>query len=379
MVDMTSRFFDVSQSEFECPRHPRPEELEAVLSTVNQVIRGAKNLPPTMARDYAHVYNCDNIQNILIISHEKKVICSVGIWVNNILLGDATLRVGGINGLVTLPEYRRRGLGLEVMEAAHHRMAEIGCQVGLLTTKIPNWYRRLDWEHAGCLRTYHFNRSNINLLPPLQSNNELREAGEEGIAEMVRLRNAERLGGIREPESFGKIFAAKGKPKILLGCAGGKAPAYILTRGKSVIEWGGPAEVIGGLVRTWFKQADDPKASTSARDASFQPVVRDDMTLIAPFKGHALVTMLEQIGIPHDLDYLGMVYLLDPVGVLKAFGHREIEVSPQEDKFTLVRGNERVTLTRREMTKFFFGPERVTSFAQDLFPLPFWQWSFERV
>ena len=149
----------------EGPRPVRIGELDRTVERVDYVHRIRFGRPPSMAKDYPHVYGPDNAQNVLIIVDGEKVVCSTGLWCNEVQLGEVRLRVGGINSLSTLPEYRKRGLGTAVMEAAHDRMRELGCHVGLLRTSVPNWYRKLGWENGGSERKYFCDQGNLALLP----------------------------------------------------------------------------------------------------------------------------------------------------------------------------------------------------------------------
>ena len=74
-----------------------------------------------------------------------------------------------------------------------------------------------------------------------------------------------------------------------------------------------------------------------------------------------------------------MLLVVDPVGVLEAFGLTDITVNQSGEIFHLQCGEETDTLTRCELAKLLFGPERLDPFAQHLLPLPFWQWPLERV
>ena len=299
--------------------------------------------------------------------------------VNDVALGKLRIRVGGINCLSTLPEYRRQGLGSQIMRAAHQRMAELGCQVGLLGTHITNWYRKLGWELAGRARWYRLDRSNIKLLPALPANTEVEMAAEERAIEVVRLRNGDCLGGIRQPASFSTVMRAKGNPQVVLAYDRGLAVAYLLIRERTVIEWGGAAELVAGLVRAWFKRTDNPDIPTSAVDESRRPLLQDEITLVAPAEGHLLVEMLQGLRMPCNNSYLGVMYVLDPKGLLQATGHTDIVISEKDIGFSLLRGPERVDLAQCELAKQFFGPERVSDFAGDVFPLWFWQWSLDKV
>ena len=49
------------------PRPARPDEIPAVLETVNDVLRIRKGRPPNIAQSYPQVYNATNAGNIAIV------------------------------------------------------------------------------------------------------------------------------------------------------------------------------------------------------------------------------------------------------------------------------------------------------------------------
>lgn len=60
--------------------------------------------------------------------------------------GDATLRMGAVSGVATLPEWRGRGLASAVMERAVAEMAARRVPLSLLMTGSPSFYARLGWS-----------------------------------------------------------------------------------------------------------------------------------------------------------------------------------------------------------------------------------------
>jgi len=367
------------QRYFDGPRPARSGELRAIVATADAVLRAGAGRPGSVATDWPHVYNEANLGNIMIIRSAERVVATVGIWVNEVALGPAVLRVGGINCLATLPEFRRRGLGTQVMEAAHARMRELGCHLGLLSTQIVSWYRKLGWELAGTACTFQFNRSNVRLLPALPPGVTVRLAGAEAVGDIARLRREERLGGLRDAQTFRQVMTRRSLPRIALACQQDTVAAYLIAWDANVVEWGGPAPLVAGLVRAYFEMRDDPRASTSARDEAFRTIVRDQMTLAAPVGGHPFLDLLDTLRIPVNVGYAGMLRLLDPQGILAAFGLNDIYASANEDVVVLHRGDQRCVLPRAQAAKLFFGPERVSDFGADIFPLPFWQWPLEHV
>ena len=359
----------------EGPRPARKDERDALLETVNYIFRISKDRPPSIATDYPHVYAPDNLSNISIIKSGEKIISSVAVWPCDILVGDARLRVGGINAVGTLPEFRKRGLGSRVMEAAHQRLRDLNCHVGLLSTGIHDWYRGLGWESAGTQRTYRLDRSNIGLLPSLATGIAMHAADQDAHEDILALHHAARLGARRTAHHFGQVLSTKKVSGGVVARKDARVVAYLLSSGHDIVEWGGPAEIVAGLVQAWFQRLDDPNASTSDRE-------NDLLTGIALHAFGApcpLLSLLDTLRIPYALNHLGMMRIVDPQGILQAFGCTDITLSQHGETFDLKSGDQSDTRTRSELAKLYFGPERISNFADHILPFPFWQWGLERV
>jgi hypothetical protein len=312
-----------------------------------------------------------------------------------VVIGDVRLRVGGINCVGTLPEYRRHGLGSQIMEAAQQTMQRLGCHVGLLSTGITNWYRRLGWEEGGTQRGYRLNRGNIRLLPSLRATLRFQvvelgaqEDQPEGImpemaAALMRLYHAQGLGGERSVERFRQLLIARRVARAVVAADEEGPVAYLLVSENVVHEWAGAAEDIAGLARTYFEIMDNPAASTSERGIDGAPLVLRTLVLQTPSWPHALVQLLDARRIPYHNDYLGMLYVVDPQTILDAYGLTSVHVEAYKadagNTFVLHEGLHTVRLDRRQLTKLFFGPERIGELAAENFPLPFWQWGLEKV
>jgi len=360
------------------PRLAKRDDLPGILDLVNLVHRTLKGRRSRVENDFPHVYDPANVGNIVIVTQGQRVVSVVAVWPNDIQLGEVRLRVGGINCLATLPELRKQGLGRRVMEASHERMRELGCHVGLLGTRIPNWYRGLGWEKAGCWVTYTFDRGNIGLLPALPDGIAIREAGAESLPDVVRLRNADRLGAVRDVESFRPVLM-RHPPQVFVAERGSGVAGYAFVRGRSAIEWAGPAPVVAGIVRGWFETHDDREASTSERGEDFKARLEDRLEVSGPCWGHPFMSLLKELRIPPSIGYAGMMFPLDPRGILDAYGLGEITVDGRNDQVILRRGAESFSANTRRLSRLLFGPEKVADFAEDVLPLPFCQWPLEHV
>jgi predicted acetyltransferase len=398
------------------PRPAHLDERDELLAMVNDVFRVSVGRAPTIASDWPHVYAPQNLANVLVVTDRAagaagKIVASTGVWASDVVIGDVRLRVGGINCVGTLPDYRRHGLGSLVMAAAQQRMRDLGCQVGLLGTGIMNWYRRMGWEDGGMQRAYRLNRGNIGLLPPLRAelkshsvplNQEESAPADDLLGRLVQLHHDQRMGALRDVARFRQLLTARRIERIVWAeskTEGAGVPlAYVLLHEHEVVEWAGAAGDVAGLVRATFEALDDPTASTSRRipdtptttlagSANREPRPLRTLLLDTPGWQHPLVNLLDAARIPYESDYVGMLYVVEPQAILDAYGLAEVRVETAEEvagesgnvRFRLTAGEDHITLDRRQLTKLFFGPERISDVAAKHFPLPFWQWGLERV
>lgn len=382
---------DGTAARLEGPRPARAEERDDLIEMINYIFRTSRGLEPTIGIDWPHVYEPENFANVRVVfdpanGEKGKLVASTAVWTSDVTIGDRSLRVGGINCVGTLPEYRQHGLGSQVMAAAHQVMADLGCHVGLLSTGIANWYRRLGWEEAGMRRDYHFNRGNIMLLPPLAAGLRLRLVNvadllhdDVEVARLLSLYHAASMGAARTPARFRQLIIARRGERAALAESASGAVAYLLLREQQIIEWAGAAEQVAGLVRACFEALDDHSASTTQRAADNRPASLRRLTLTTPGWPHPLVNLLDQRRIPFAQEYLGMLYLVNPQAILDAYGLSFLRLENSSEDYLLRDSTAEIRLNRRQLTKFIFGPERVSEMAAGHFPLPFWQWPIEMV
>jgi len=383
----------------EGPRPPRLAEHDALLDMVNTIFRTSRGQAPTIGRDWAHVYTADNLANVSVIFDAGKPVASTGVWANDVVIGDVQVRVGGINTVGTLPDYRLRGLGSQVVLAAHQTMRDLGCLVGLLSTGIADWYRRLGWEEAGIVRSYGLDRASAERLPPLAAGEQMRLVDWQEqdsplddllgdlLDGLLEIYAQERLGGRRTPALLADLLTARQVQQIALAEANGKPLAYFFLQRGQIVEWAGPAASVAGLVRAYVESS---AFETSTLETS--TVQRDDaasLTLVAPGWAHPLVTLLDGAGVPFTTRHLGMLYLVDPQALLEAYGVTAVRLEAAGDTYVLHSSQANtspsgapLTLDRRQLTRLFFGSTQASEGAQPfegLFPLPFWQRYLEKV
>jgi hypothetical protein len=56
-----------------------------------------------------------------------------------------------------------------------------------------------------------------------------------------------------------------------------------------------------------------------------------------------------------------------------------VALEEDDDSFVVRADGESARLNRRELTKLIFGPERLCPIGRGVVPIPFYQWSLDRV
>ena len=370
------------------PLRAQADELDGILILANEVMRIGQGRKPTIAIDYSFIYNPKNAENITIVKDGDRVVSMAGMWPNTVEIGPARLRAGGINCVATLPGYRGHRLATKVMQDSMGYMASCGCLLGRLTTDINDWYHRLGWENVGSLCTYRFNHSNVVLLPAMPEDLTVTHGtkfSDEIVAAIVRMRQADQIGGERTEEIMRELLEADndasimGNTSVVIAWRNSTPVAYCLDSDHGVIEWGGPVDLVAGLIRTWFGRRIGERGGKLGAGGKDKVAASRELTLIAPVTGHPFADLLRSLSLPCQTDYWGMLYIIDPRGILDAFGIDDIAVTETDGQFTLTRNDDSVNVSRQELAKLLFGPERIIDFASDVLPLLFWEWPIAHV
>ena len=357
------------------PRGCREYELAQVLDVGNVVMRILAGRPANWGHSWPHVYCASNIDNVRLIKVEYQVVSSMAIFTTEVRVGALTLKVGGINGVATLPEFRRHGLAGLLLEDCHAKMLSDGCDIGLLNTAIYDWYRRFDWENGSTEKVYYLDRGSIGYLPQLKDV-DIAEGVEEHIDDVIALHEGESYAARRERGLY-PILLSRPHYRTYLARRDGDTIAYAVVARGRIVEYGGEAETVAGLIREVFARLDDPNVSTSTVDDCREPLTGHLQVTASP-SGNGLGDYLGEFRIPHQLAYLGMIRIINPAQLINKIAPR-ITVEEEGDKVILDDEGERLQMDRRGLVKLLFGPERVTSFADDILPFPFYQWPADKI
>jgi GNAT superfamily N-acetyltransferase len=366
---------------FDGPRACGPWDLAGVLDLANLVLRTLGTPPggpprrPTIGYDYTHIYHPDNLDNIRIICRDGVVVSSAAIYPNTVRTPRGEIRVGGINAVVTHPDFRRYGLATAVMEDAAAKMRADGLHVGLLGTGIVDWYRKLAWELAGRQQRFLLDRGNIAFLPlsdGLDVTDEWRSCAEE----LCALHNAEPIGAARSLSLF-TLLAARKLSRLFVARRGGRVVAYAGVGGTAVREYAGAPEDVAALLRAVFACLDNPDARTSERSPGQRSTIT--MSVTTPAAEEGLPGLLQERGIPSAMEYHGMLLISDAPALFDALSLRDMTLERRDPGWRLCHDSHSLDVTERELVKLVFGPERWPGFAAGIFPVDFYQWPLDHV
>lgn len=366
---------------YDGPRACDPHEFGAMLDLQNLALRtlnsraGEPPRMPSMGLDWPHVYYPDNLDNIRVITHDGLVVSAVAICPTTVRTPRGRIEVGGINGFVTHPDHRRRGLGTAVLHDAHRVMRESGHHIAMLGTVSQNYYRRFGWEMGMRQRSHTLDRANITLLPP-SPDVEITEDWRSHVASLTAMHARAPMGADRDEHYF-TLVAQSRADRLLVALQGGAPVAYLAERQRQVVEYGGDVAATVTLLRRVLRDIDDPRASTTDRPPGESTVVTLDV--IVPESNDGLAGLLLETGSPFGQTHHYMIKVMNLEALLGALDLNEVEATASDDGRRLRRGDRTLEVSECELVKLLFGPERFPDFAPDLFPLDFFQWVLDRM
>jgi len=358
---------------WEGPRSAEEHELVQVVQLADIVLAGSSQ---EHGHAFAHVYRTSNLNNICVAKHRGRVVHASAMYYHTVATPTGQVRMAGISGVCTHPDYRHHGVGSKAMLYCLERMRAQGAHLGLLWTPVPDWYRKFGWEQAGAEDTYYLDRGNVTLLP-YPKRVRIREANPVDQARTLELFNRQPGGG-RTPD-IDRILLDTRQPLTLLAEQGEQLLGFVRTVRRRVVEYAGEVETVAALVRATFERLDDPRLSTTDRDNHNLPVLDASLRVVSPACGMPLSHYLDELGIPRSRSYLGMARVVDPVGLMEAFGLHGATVTVEGDTITLNYRGESGTLDVRSLAKLLIGPERVSPLWADQLPAWFYVWPWDRV
>lgn len=360
------------------PRACTAEELPEALAVQNQVLRLDAGHAPSIADDWPQIYNEANLENVRVIKSDGKVVSAFGMNRAEVRLGSTTIQSAAINNVATYEAYRKRGLCGHLLNDAISMLRELGGDICILGTPIPDYYRRFDWEYGGTKVRYVLDRETIKLLPDLGGLTV--EKGFDGRwEEIFAIYDSGNIGATLDAESF-RIGRERHVLEAYSAVKNGSISAYIITilfqdqKHPVVCEYGGDVDAALALVKHAFREWDEPTMSTSDSDSRFHHPEKETMIEVeSPGFPTELSSKLDDLRMLKNTDYFYMINVVNPSQLLRKIGLADATVVENDDVM-VTRAGCSETFTRRELVKWIFGPERISDFCSDVLPVELFYW-----
>jgi len=143
------------------PRSIKPEEFVELMDFLNNIFRVSRGWPPTMLEEYPTMYHQDNYCNLIIIKDNSKIISHVGIYPYDIVSQNQRLKVGGIGGVSTHPDYRKKGYAAELLNFCLEKLKKKNYDFSILWGN-PSFYQRFGYRPSGKEYIYILNKDILN-------------------------------------------------------------------------------------------------------------------------------------------------------------------------------------------------------------------------
>ncbi|MEY4615372.1 MAG: hypothetical protein RJB66_332 [Pseudomonadota bacterium] len=362
----------------EGPRPPFENEYSKVIDFVSSSLR--PNTHWNISEEYPTAFTLANLNNIRVMFDEEAVVSHALIKPLIVKTPLLLLKVAAIGSVVTASSHRNQGLSRQIMEDCLKSAEAQGCDIALLWTDIPDFYRKFDFEMAGTEN--HFT---ITGELPTESNNLKFVTGPKVAPEAIlNLYQKHSVTTLRTAEEIRRFLKIPNSNIYTAWNTSNQLMAYAV-EGKGA-DLKGHIHEWGGNVPELFALLNFIRAQT-----------KQNLKIISPAHSLNLGKKLEAAGaIKHD-NFLGMIRILRPdllcSKIKKAsrdLGIDDLIFERQGGQFYIGRpGHVFKTDSVVDLTKLIFGPWRPADIhnfdAQSLailnkiFPIQMWMWGWDSI
>ncbi len=284
----------------------------------------------------------------------QNLIGCAGLRFANLTLPLSEIKIGIIGGVVVHPQYRKKGVANQLIK----RLVEVAkteqSVMVILWGSEHELYQRLGFELCG-LQV----RVPLAKLDLPKAKGIIRFGWRQSIFEAMQKRNS----GLKLDSNDISWLSAHKNVQWLSEETLTDQSSYVgFNRGIDlrgmVHEWGGPRNQVKNLLARVLEQI--PSAEILGSPAGIK-------SLGFSFE-------------PNQLEYLCLAKILDPLAIMKATERNTSFQCSQTHtgQWSLkVNGQKIENLTSGELTKLFFGPEKIRGFNEAPFPIPFWVWGLD--
>ncbi|MCM1991246.1 GNAT family N-acetyltransferase [Oceanirhabdus seepicola] len=183
----------------EGPRSARIDEFNQVIDLINNVFRITRNQKPTMQYEFPYLLNEKNINNMIVIKEDNKIVADVNYLKQNIVVQGANIIAASIGAVCTNSEYRGRRYSSKILDKVEEQMKSEGIDV-VLISGTRDLYRRRMCSMVKSHYKYEITPNNEHI------DFEIKEYEEEHLNKMIQLYNLNSTRYLRTYEEFKELL-----------------------------------------------------------------------------------------------------------------------------------------------------------------------------
>lgn len=334
----------------EGPRGARIDEFEELMNLLGQ----AYGYPERgwFPSHYPHLYRQDpeSLKNNLIIKDEGRIVAHVGLFPLQLTVGGEVIKVGGIGGVATHPDFRGRGHMKKILGLAISRMAAGDYAFSILWGDRQR-YGNFGWELGG--RNLVVNLTPRSLLwkgiKPLKG--EGYNGHSEETEKIMALHEREALRAERSGKDYSLLMQRAGTETWI-----GNSSYLVLSEGQGI--------------RPVIESGGDPREFLSLCLWLIQDLKLEMLRVWRPYQDSRTTRALIEASAGWYIEPLGLIKLINLDKILERFR----EQISQEERAAISF----LTDPERETVKLLFGFTPDKERGMDL-PLRFYLWGLDRV
>lgn len=374
--------------------HLKKEEFREMMFFLEKSYGHSRGFFPRTA---PHVWRKETIdyENRIIAKEEGKIVSHVGIFPLTMVVKDAEIKMGGIGGVATLPEFRGKGYMSKLMNFSIQKMRKDGYPLSILWGDRQR-YGYFGYEVTGREIIFTLSRRSLKRSLRLPSVNIMRlEEKEDLLEKIILIHNKEPIHIKRKREDYTLIFT---KPGLITYLAEKEGDfAYLSFYGEqfssALGECGGNPEILFSLIYHLLERWE-----------------RESLEIPFPYFPSNLFFHLLKVCSHWYFRPLGMVKILNLRETIRSYfpflkkrtqglefkGTLTLEIEENKERITLNFNSgltvkedgeegEKVSLPEREMVKFLFESPYMVKMNKSfpliylLFPLPLYVAPLDRI
>ncbi|WFD11301.1 GNAT family N-acetyltransferase [Tepidibacter hydrothermalis] len=177
------------------PDSAKIEEFEDVIKLINKVFRVSRGYNPTMQQEFPLLLNKDNINNMIVIKENGKIVSDVNYLIQDVLIQGINIKVASIGAVCTDPEHEGKRYSSKILDKVEEKMHDDGVDIVLISGDRSLYTRRM------CSKVKNFYK--YTLMPKdISLNIDIEEYDEKYKKEMIQIYNQNSTRYFRTREQF---------------------------------------------------------------------------------------------------------------------------------------------------------------------------------